>query len=264
MGQYYIAGNLDKKQRFEFDGLKLMEFSWVGNKSMQAFAALMDGAWKGDCVYVVGDYADMTEGSYEGDDAWLPQLEAALRELGIVGATYVSDGREYPYSLYRHIVETFEDVTEDAMKLAADGAELRYILNPELGVYIDLEHCPADSVSYWAEEDEAFAWRVHPLSLLLAMGNGRGGGDFKHGICKPFVDMHAERRSVKRSTQHPFGAWCETVSAIRFAKAGEESKLEGLQEWEPCFAETETPIGWQDVPARIAEVLAKGQADKKD
>ena len=260
MGQYYIAGNLDKKQKFQFDGVKLMEFSWVGNKSMQAFAALMAGAWKGDAVYVVGDYADMTEGPYDGDDAWLPQLEAVLRDLGITDAKYVSehDGREYPYSLYRHIDDTFEDVTAEAMQRATEGESLRYILNPELGVYVDLEHCPADSVSYWAEDDEAFAWRVHPLSLLLAMGNGRGGGDFG-GHFAPFVDLHADRRAIRRSTNHTVGAWTGTAASIRFAKTGEESALAGLQEWQPAFSEVKEPVPWQDIPSKIAETVAKGR-----
>lgn len=264
MGQYYRAVNIDKREIMEFDGAKLMEFAWVYNRSMRAFMALMNGAWQGDRVYIVGDYADLDERSFhEGDDAWLHVLEAAERELGFHGKTFVSEsGRTYPDYLYGFAERNFKDVTEDAMKLVEDGAQLRYILNAELGVYIDLEHCPADSIFYYAEDDKVYVYRVHPLAIILAMGNGRGGGDFRQGVCKPFVDLHADRRTVKRVTSHPFGAWCDTSSAIRFAKAGEEAELEGLQEWDPYFAENETPTPWQEIEAKVAEVLAKGREKK--
>ncbi|MBR5950700.1 MAG: hypothetical protein IKZ87_04625 [Actinomycetaceae bacterium] len=252
-----------KKQKFQFDGAKLMEFSWIGNQSMQAFAALMDGAWKGDTVYVVGDYAELDEDcELTGDDAWLPQLEATLRDLQsgsppnskTGGATLKSKAEARDFSR-----GSLHDVTEAAMQRVADGEQLRYILNSELGVYVDLAHCPADDIIYYAEEDRADDWRVHPLSLLLAMGNGRGGGDF-YGSFAPFVDLHADRRAIQRSTNSTLGAWTETVASIRFAKGGEESLLDGLQEWRPDFSESIKPTAWQDIPAKIAEVLAEGRA----
>lgn len=260
MGQYYNAVNIDKKQVFWFDGAKMMEFSWLANRSVHALMVLMAGPWKGDRVYVVGDYADHSEGPYEGEDAWLHVYDAAVRFLGIENATYTSehDGKDYPENLYQHADHQFENVTEDAMKRAAEGERLRYILNPELGVFVDLQHCPADSVSYWKDGDEAFAWRVHPLPLLLAMGNGRGGGDFR-GSYVPFVDLHEERRTVRRVTNMAVGAWTPTSANILFAKEGEEAKLQGLREWQPAFSEEENPIPWQDIPARLEEARAKGR-----
>ena len=59
MGQYYFIINVDKKQYLhahKYDnGLKLMEWSWVGNRLANKMAHLMKKPWKGDRVYVVGD-----------------------------------------------------------------------------------------------------------------------------------------------------------------------------------------------------------------
>ncbi|MBO7411567.1 MAG: hypothetical protein J6T92_06535, partial [Ottowia sp.] len=49
------------------------------------------------------------------------------------------------------------------------------------------------------------------------------------------------------------GSWTATSASIRFAKASEKSKLRGLTEWQPGFAEVENPIPWQEVEGKMAE-----------
>lgn len=262
MGQYYIAVNIDKKQRMHFDWSKLTEFSWLGNNSVNAFAALMHGAWKGDRVYIVGDYAD-GERQDAADDGWLPAYKAIEQEFGLEGRTYMSRGESYPEHLHQFAQNNFEVVDEAAEKLAGDGAKLRYIINEALGIHIDLEHCPADGIE--AEKDGSVTeWRVHPLPLLLAMGNNRGGGDFGGNFREvngtphaPFQHEHKCFDGTVIVTSHPaIGQWTATTRSIRFTEAGEEAKLDGLTEWQPDFTEVEKPTPWQDI-GKVRAALEK-------
>ena len=172
MGQYYKAVNIDKRQYMLFDGAKLMEFAWKDNRSVHAFMGLMAGDWRGDRVFVVGDYADC-ERQDAADGAWISVYKGIVRELGIEG--YFQYGDEY--RLFQHAEDSFERVMDADEKLAKTGAKMRYIINEAQGVYIDLQHLPADTSEPW--KDGVDVWCVHPLPLLLAMGNGRGGARSK-------------------------------------------------------------------------------------
>lgn len=258
MGQYYIAANIDKKQYMYFEWAKLTEFSWVGNWSVNKLAALMHGDWKGDRVFVVGDYAD-TERQDAADDRWLTVYKDAVRALGIEGHFRLGD----VYGLHAYACDTFEEVDGDGTKLADAGAKLRYVINDALGVYIDLEHCPADGID--VEKDGSVSvWRVHPLPLLLAMGNNRGGGDFSGNFHEvngtPHAPVQHEYKCFDGTvvvTPHPaIGQWTATTRSIRFAEAGEEAKLEGLTEWQPDFTEVEKPTPWQDI-GKVRAALEK-------
>lgn len=61
MGQYHVIANLDKRlgysPRSAGDFLKLTEFGHGGG-AMCALVALLDGAWNGERVAIVGDYAE--------------------------------------------------------------------------------------------------------------------------------------------------------------------------------------------------------------
>ena len=58
MGQYYIAVNIDKKEYIEPDcGVKLMEWSYNRNPLILNLMKKLANEWKGDRVFVVGDYA---------------------------------------------------------------------------------------------------------------------------------------------------------------------------------------------------------------
>ena len=66
MGQYYLAANMDKKEVLcvngRFPGMKLLEIAINKENSL---AILNQAAihWKGDHIYLIGDYADISFGS---------------------------------------------------------------------------------------------------------------------------------------------------------------------------------------------------------
>lgn len=85
MGQYHVVVNLDKEQYLnprEFgDGVKLLEFALSSGGVMTALALLLAesnnrgggdlptthsliGSWAGDRITVVGDYSNVTDGSW--------------------------------------------------------------------------------------------------------------------------------------------------------------------------------------------------------
>ena len=53
----------------------------------------------------------------------------------------------------------------------------RFILNHDKKCYIDMEEYEKNNLTCTEDCD----WHFHPIPLLTAVGNGRGGGDF-HGI----------------------------------------------------------------------------------
>ena len=63
---------------------------------------------------------------------------------------------------------------------------------------------------------ENIEYKVAPLSLLLALGNGRGGGDYRGNNCK-YV-----------------GSWCKTTKYITVQN---EKPSEDYKEFKPNFAE---------------------------
>lgn len=58
MGQYYKVVNIDKKEYMYSDGgIKLMEWSYNRNPLVLNIMKKLANEWKGDRVFVVGDYA---------------------------------------------------------------------------------------------------------------------------------------------------------------------------------------------------------------
>ena len=171
MGQYFKVINFDKKQYLDPSSfMKLMEWSYNANDLILNLEKKLATEWKGDRVYVVGDYALSSdrEGCY--DYELLKQLEL---ENGIYGRFEEYDGHEYPKTLYSSLEELgykkipLENVNEK---------EYRYIYNHKRQEYIDLEHCP---VAWISPYNYTFAVaKISPLSLSLALGNEMGGGDF--------------------------------------------------------------------------------------
>lgn len=159
MGQYYKPISIDKKEYlythdfkckgYEGEswgvGLKLMEHSYIGNPVMNAVERLLSpkGSWYKTRIVWGGDYA-------EGEPD---------REL--------NEYKEKPN--WYQIVET------EGTKLVPATRSVRgiykYLVNHTKKVAIDLTKIRKDNAGY----------RVHPLSLLTAEGNGLGGGDYGGG-----------------------------------------------------------------------------------
>jgi hypothetical protein len=78
----------------------------------------------------------------------------------------------------------------------------RYIINHTKKEYVKV---PA------YEKDK---WIIHPLPILLADGNGRGGGDYHDEICtNPEEEDLDKREYVKKPNAKFVGAWAyDTIS----------------------------------------------------
>ena len=151
MGQYYQIVNVDKQQSFNAHsfggGIKLMEHSWIGNKTMQYLYDLLLTDWNGDRVVEAGDYFEADENK----DVNLAEVKGQLYDL------------DYPAPDYK--------LGEDDHEAWIKEQQTRFYVNYDKREFVDLSKlpkCPDD-------------WMVNPLSLLIACGNDRGGGDFHEG-----------------------------------------------------------------------------------
>ena len=165
MGQYYYPTILrEKNKRFyseEFyaldydNGLKLTEHSYCGNHFVETIMAqLLNNpgrlAWLGD-YHEVGDFAELN-----------PSLPKIVEKR-----FYKHYESEYDYCAGKHVrhYSKPEEVEE---------RQGRFILNHDKKCYIDIEEYEKDNLTCAEEDDLHF----HPIPLLTAVGNGRGGGDF--------------------------------------------------------------------------------------
>ena len=173
MGQYYYPTILrEKNERFyseEFyaldydNGLKLTEHSYCGNHFVETVMAQLLNkpgrlAWMGD-YHEVGDFALLNPD--------LPKIvEKRFNEhykcFTLPGYEGYCNGKHV-----RHYSKP-EEVEE---------RQGRFILNHDKKCYIDMEEYEKNSLTCTEDND----WHFHPIPLLTAVGNGRGGGDF-HGI----------------------------------------------------------------------------------
>lgn len=154
MGQYYKPVNLDSKQWLDShkfgSGLKLMEHSYIGNGFVEGVEVLMTkfGPWYKDRLIWAGDYADPEFGSKEN-----------LYEL------CKEEDETTPYQV--------DKIKEDNK---IDLKKYRYVVNHTLKEYVDKNKMVAFNIDKNNPKDEG--WKIHPLSLLTAEGNGLGGGDY--------------------------------------------------------------------------------------
>ena len=156
MGQYYkpILGDqyglnckvFDRSVDGEYMLAKLLEHSWWLNSFVNAFSELLHNEPGRVCW--VGDYAD------EPDDF----------DFQNCSAFYVP--------CYKEVWgETISTNTISASNFTLDG---KFLLNHDTKQYIDLNE-------YKKLSEDKHGWVIHPLPLLTAVGNDRGGGDFHEG-----------------------------------------------------------------------------------
>ena len=156
MGQYYmpILGNafgtdckvFNRSVDGEYTFAKLLEHSWwlspfVNSISARLYKEVGRVAW-------VGDYAT------EADDFHFPHCSAFC-------------------------VPHYEDAWGENVRLIKTAStdfklDGKFLLNYDTRQFVSLDEYKAASV----DKD---GWVIHPLPLLTAVGNGRGGGDFHEG-----------------------------------------------------------------------------------
>lgn len=124
-------------------GLKLMEHSWLTNKMMLCVERLLTpgGEWHKTPIVWAGDYADPIVG------------ERNYFDLCTEGV----DGEHVGQKLIP------KPLTKKEAK------EFQFIVNHTKKEFVDKAKVPSID-----------GWQIHPLSLLTAQGNGRGGGDFRN------------------------------------------------------------------------------------
>lgn len=199
MGQYYKVINIDKKEYMRPDmGLKLMEWSYNRNLMVLNLLKKLANEWKGDRVFVVGDYAisqDRKKNSYD-----YSVLEKIEKELGI----YKKEENGYFKSLYDYADNNFKEIPLEKLK----DEQYKYIYNHNKKEYIDLEHCPLAWL--YKEKDKYYTVRVAPISLALALGNGMGGGDY-WGNNEELVGMYINDVQNLEITKEPLNVEYEEL-----------------------------------------------------
>ena len=161
MGQYYrpivlkqnwkneeqpIAGTLSP---YDYDnGAKLMEHSYVGNNFVKAAMRMIEHIGQGKAVPFVwcGDYADPVN---------TPNHPVGGIDLYSCSCTWIGDDKDSKE--YKELKESLNNV-----RLCRKS----YIINETKKQFVCIPKFDKDK------------WLIHPLPILCADGNGRGGGDY--------------------------------------------------------------------------------------
>jgi hypothetical protein len=142
MGQYYKPVLLDAEKK--------KVIGWVSSYKYDSGAKLMEHSWmENDFVKAFENliYKNPMPVVWAGDYA------------------DAEDGTDDGVTLY----SMREDKTELHPTTVLGNHKSRYIINHDTKEYVDKENVPKDKDG----------WQIHPLPLLTAEGNGRGGGDFR-------------------------------------------------------------------------------------
>ena len=169
MGQYYKGVILNEEKTEVINalncyahnnGAKLMEHSYIGNHYVRAYEHLLATTFKGKPFVWCGDYADTD---------WYSK-----------GWTFDDDkAKDNFYDKYGYNFEGSYIDTDFYPSLPYNKLRYyKYILNYDTKQYVKLP------------KHKKGVWQIHPLPLLCADGNGRGGGDY-NGINENMVGIWA-------------------------------------------------------------------------
>lgn len=235
MGQYYKYFNLDKKVCFSPNGLKLTEHSWMGNSDVLALLQLVKTEWKNDRIIQLGDYAD-------SDEHYSKMLREGLK-VKVSGdlynskeykemdfeeyyvknkLRYISKDVEMENSLtnYKWTEHIFEPLGPDGEQLSL--SDFRYLYNTARREWVDSFKIPPSYVWNDTENKTISFSKLDAYSLLIAIGNGLGGGDYGG----PDDDM--------------VGLWATTSNSIVISSHGPKEVLGDVNEYTeltPFFTE---------------------------
>lgn len=208
MGQYYIITNLTTQESFLphdlGEGLKLMEFSYFVSETCTTLCKLLSEKWNGSIVIVCGDYfeepipkrvVDLIKQKHNIDlnkeverykalfnfaeTLDKPDLDMPEELEEIVTKEHELRKRYYNVKTHEErdeIDKQFDSLKEDFKKAGLEFyKKQRYFVNYDKELYIDL-------YAYFTErlkEKKNKLTIEHPVPLLLALGNGLGGGDYE-------------------------------------------------------------------------------------
>ena len=155
MGQYYKALYKEKNttEWKGFDtyhitiGCKLMEHSYIGNLFV---TTVKNTLFNNPCQVIwAGDYADHE-----------PDTDKNMYDL--VETTSLIEA-ELPYEDMKQVQNVLKE------QLRPEAEKMLYLVNKTKGLYVD----------YSKVKEDDYHFRIDPLPLLTAEGNGRGGGDYE-------------------------------------------------------------------------------------
>lgn len=197
MGQYYrgvVLGKTTKrvkriivKQAYccygHGNGAKLMEHSYVGNWYVKAYEQALGNEFYGYPFVWVGDYADemFNTDVYTKAHEYIDNvIKRNAKKKGYYLNGFVFEKLHKDGEIEKADESDFVEkvITKDN----ADKVDtFKYIIN--------LDKKEAVAIPEFKEDE----WTIHPLPLLCASGNGRGGGDY-HGINEDMVGAWAYDR----------------------------------------------------------------------
>ena len=199
MGQYYniLTKKNDKYTLYsrsykltngktEYVPAKLTEHSWINNTTMSCFSNII--LRKPTQVAWVGDYTNQ----YEKDET-------------INGLDYEQMDKLY------HLAWA-DDVKAKIMEFRPLFVKYLTLVNWDKKQYVDMY----DYIEKSTTED---GWCLHPLSLLTALGNGFGGGDY-HGINEDMI-----------------GSWCFDTISFESCDIEEQLQKDGFEKLDIEFKE---------------------------
>jgi hypothetical protein len=149
MGQYYMVHNLTKKLRISSHDTKTEGAEWGSGSKLMEHSYIMNDYVGAICELLKSDWAgdkiawigDYFEtGEIEGIPSWGEADDLGYKEIVVPG------------------------------KVNNQG----FLNNHTKGLSIDMSKLTFLEPDYGEE-----GWQLHPLSLLTACGNGRGGGDYR-------------------------------------------------------------------------------------
>lgn len=181
MGQYYRGVVLEQpinetneikvKKAFccyAFDnGAKLMEHSYVGNNYVKAYEHILANECYGFPFVWCGDYADEVNNKdiYTLTCNYIDeQTVINAQEQGYIPNP--NPNKHWGAEFCHEEDETLTKSYKDFSPYINVNEDYKYIVNFDKKQYIAIP------------EYEPNKWTIHPLPLLCASGNGRGGGDY--------------------------------------------------------------------------------------
>lgn len=228
MGQYYKGVIFTKSSRKQKNnkikacldnwayknGAKLMEHSYVGNSYVRAYEYLLAERYDGYPFVWVGDYADTHNGENIYDLAYNYREQQSDRIAKKQGFKK-ENGYYYKYDRDGYCIDKKSSFSE-VIPYEANGI-YKYILNYDKKCFVRIPKMSNKKDKYGYYE-----LTIHPLPLLCADGNQRGGGDY-YGSNEELVGLWAyDRIGVGNEIPSNF----KTELIVTFKEGGEGNDYE--------------------------------------
>lgn len=239
MGQYYNVEqrykyiNIDKRIIVCANyGLELCKHSWLGNNSVVIpIKQLVKTEWQGDRVIQLGDCVDGMAASTELREEHLKFIKKIKKEVGMTNDqslywdNVADEGETFKKYTLKELFDSYDlkleydaeympvTFNEKGQKCSCD--QFRYLYNTKRKEYVDSFKILPSYVDIY--KSEILFTKLDAYSLLIAIGNGLGGGDY-FGPDENLV-----------------GLWASTSDSIIISE--KSPKVENYTELVPLFCE---------------------------